>query len=53
LIQDHSGNPIKPEPSEDDIVLGVEKYSGVVVEARERIQVSFMVNRTDNNTSLF
>ena len=53
LIKDHSGNLIYPVPSEDDIVLGVEKYTGVVVEARERIQISFIIDRTDDNTSLF
>lgn len=52
-IQDHHKNVINPVPGEDDIVLGVERYSGIVVETRKRIQVSFMVEKSDMNTSLF
>lgn len=36
-IYDHDGNLITPDPEVDDTWLGIERYSGVVVQARMRL----------------
>ena len=50
-IVDHHFNTIEPTKDVDDTWLGIEKYSGVCIQARERIQLSFLLNgsRTDSN----
>jgi hypothetical protein len=52
-IVDHSQTPIPADPNVDDTWLGIEKYSGVTLQARERIMISFMYNQSDSNLTLF
>ena len=49
-IRDHEGKVIETNPDEDDTKLGIERKSGVTVQARQRIQINFMMN---NNQALF
>lgn len=48
-IKDHNGNEIKATKEEHGTVLGVEKYSGAVIQARQRIQINFMVNGMESS----
>lgn len=52
VLVDHAGNIIEANKTADDTWLGVEKYSGVTLQARERIQINFIIelNKTDNLT---
>lgn len=53
-IVDAENNTVQPDAATDDTWLGIEKYSGVTLQARERIMISFIfeTNQT-SNTSLF
>ena len=44
LIKNHSGNVIQTDPNVDETWLGIEKRSGVTLQARQRLQVNFMIN---------
>ena len=50
IIKGHDGKIIESNPDEDDTKLGIEKNSGVTVQARQRIQINFLMNK---NQSLF
>lgn len=48
-IVDHSGNEIVAKNETDNTVLGVEKFSGVVIQARQRLQINFVLNGKESN----
>lgn len=50
-IVDHANNTVVPNQYEDETWLGLEKYSGVTIQARVRIMASFMYEK--NNATLF
>ena len=41
-IRDHNDTVIKPDPLHDETWLGVEKTTGVTLQARQRFQISFI-----------
>ena len=45
LLYDHNGDYINVDPERDDTFLGIEKYSGMSLIARQRLFMNFVVDR--------
>jgi hypothetical protein len=44
---DQNGHPILPNPEKDDTYLGIEKISGLTLEALQRLQMNFYIKKDD------